>query len=68
MVIRELHWGACPHCSSSLRVKHGESGRFLACSAYPRCDYTDELDTNAVLLGDDLCIGGDDGEGDGGTR
>ncbi len=27
----------CPNCGSSMVIKWGRNGRFLACSAYPRC-------------------------------
>ena len=49
-----LFWGTCPDCSSSLDVKNGEFGRFLGCSSYPRCEYTENLDQAAknILDGD----------------
>ncbi|MFP4475328.1 MAG: type I DNA topoisomerase [Desulfatibacillaceae bacterium] len=30
----------CPECGSTLHVKIGKNGTFLACSAYPECHYT----------------------------
>lgn len=32
--------GQCPKCGSALQVRSGRFGRFLACTAYPQCDYT----------------------------
>ncbi len=31
--------GTCPKCGSALVVRKGKYGAFLACSAYPKCDY-----------------------------
>jgi hypothetical protein len=41
---RPFVWGTCPDCSSTLAVKSGPYGRFLGCSSYPRCDFTENLD------------------------
>ena len=30
----------CPKCSSSLTIKHGRFGEFMACSGYPACKFT----------------------------
>ena len=30
----------CPKCSSQLSIRLGKRGRFIGCSAYPKCDYT----------------------------
>jgi len=32
--------GVCPTCGSALQVRQGRFGRFIACSAYPKCEYT----------------------------
>ncbi len=32
--------GTCPHCGSSVQVRTGRYGRFLACTSYPKCKYT----------------------------
>ena len=32
--------GACPKCGSELVVKNGRFGKFIACSNYPKCKYT----------------------------
>jgi DNA topoisomerase I len=34
----------CPECGSGLLEKRGRFGKFLACSAYPDCRYTRNLD------------------------
>lgn len=33
----------CPDCSQPLVIKLGRSGRFLACSGFPECRYTEPL-------------------------
>jgi DNA topoisomerase-1 len=33
----------CPECGSSMVIRSGKRGRFLACSAYPNCKVTREL-------------------------
>jgi len=33
----------CPECGSKLVVKLGRSGKFLACSAYPKCKFTKSI-------------------------
>ncbi|PYN36487.1 MAG: type I DNA topoisomerase [Candidatus Rokuibacteriota bacterium] len=35
---------ACPECGSELLEKRGRFGKFLACSSYPDCRYTRNLD------------------------
>ncbi len=38
--------GACPKCESDVVLKKSRTGsRFLACSAYPKCDYTASYST-----------------------
>lgn len=51
---KRLFWGTCPECDSPLNVQSGEYGQFLGCSAYPRCEYTENLDQAAkdILDGD----------------
>lgn len=36
----------CPQCGSPLLDRWGRYGRFLACSAYPECKYTQDLSGN----------------------
>lgn len=68
--IQQLYWGRCPDCSSRLRVRRGDNGRFLGCSAFPRCQFTRDLDRaeRNILADTDPYIVEDDGEDDGGTR
>lgn len=30
----------CPNCGTNLSIKHGKSGAFFGCNAYPSCEYT----------------------------
>lgn len=36
--------GTCPRCYGKLLVKEGKNGNFLACSNYPRCHFTKEIE------------------------
>jgi len=36
---------SCPKCGNPLVVKRGRFGRFLACSTYPKCDFTKAIGT-----------------------
>lgn len=38
---------ACPKCGKQLQIKFGRRGRFIACSGYPECDYTRNLNETA---------------------
>lgn len=38
---------ACPKCGNTLQIKFGKRGRFIACSGYPECDYTRNLNETA---------------------
>lgn len=33
----------CPQCGKALVIKHGRFGRFIACSGYPECKYTESI-------------------------
>jgi DNA topoisomerase-1 len=33
----------CPKCNSQLMIRLGKRGRFIGCSAYPECDFTEAL-------------------------
>lgn len=37
---------SCPECSKPLVIKLGRRGKFLACSGFPDCRYTEPLPTN----------------------
>ncbi len=32
----------CPECNARLHIKVGRNGHFLACSAYPQCDFSSD--------------------------
>ena len=34
---------SCPTCGKPLVIKHGRFGRFIACSGYPECKYTESI-------------------------
>lgn len=34
---------ACPKCTKPLAIRLGKRGRFIGCTAYPDCDYTQDL-------------------------
>jgi len=56
----------CPKCEAELHIRSGTNGAFLACSAYPDCDYTKPLTTSSEVqimkVLDDVCC--PDCEGD----
>lgn len=33
----------CPKCTKPLSIRLGKRGRFIGCTAYPECDYTQDL-------------------------
>lgn len=33
----------CPHCGKPLLIKHGRFGKFMACSGFPDCRYTESM-------------------------
>ena len=35
----------CPKCAAPLAIRLGKRGRFIGCTAYPECDYTQDLST-----------------------
>jgi DNA topoisomerase-1 len=37
---------SCPKCRSQLHIKVGKNGHFLACEAYPKCNYTSNYSRN----------------------
>lgn len=45
---------ACPECGSPLLERWGRYGRFLACSGYPECKYTKDLNGEARERGDEV--------------
>lgn len=37
----------CPKCGEQLSIRLGKRGRFIGCTAYPKCDYTRNLQEDA---------------------
>lgn len=37
----------CPLCASALKIKHGRFGKFIGCSAYPKCKHIESLKKSA---------------------
>ena len=37
----------CPKCNKPLSIRLGKRGRFIGCTAYPECDYTQDLSVQA---------------------
>ncbi|MDP1602370.1 MAG: type I DNA topoisomerase [Legionella sp.] len=35
----------CPKCEKQLSIRLGKRGRFIGCTGYPECDYTQDLNT-----------------------
>jgi DNA topoisomerase-1 len=44
-VTTELLEDKCPKCEKPLAIRLGKRGRFIGCTAYPECDYTQDLNT-----------------------
>lgn len=44
-VTTELLEDKCPKCGKPLAIRLGKRGRFIGCTAYPECDYTQDLNT-----------------------
>ncbi|MCS7281321.1 MAG: type I DNA topoisomerase [Desulfobacterota bacterium] len=44
-IIEEERKGSCPRCGGALVEKIGKYGKFIACSAYPLCTYTEPYST-----------------------
>ncbi|AHE66173.1 type I DNA topoisomerase [Legionella oakridgensis] len=38
----------CPKCGSPLAIRLGKRGRFIGCTAYPDCDYTQDLSSSST--------------------
>lgn len=46
-VTSELLEEQCPKCQKPLSIKLGKRGRFIACTGYPDCDFTQDLGTSS---------------------
>ncbi|MDD2731909.1 MAG: type I DNA topoisomerase [Candidatus Pacebacteria bacterium] len=49
----------CPKCGSPLVERLGKFGRFYACSAFPKCRYTESLKENILGIKCPKCIKGE---------
>lgn len=49
----------CPQCNAELQIRSGATGAFLACTTYPKCDYTRALsnvtEVQVLRILDDVC-------------
>ncbi len=45
----------CPKCGRELVVKWGRNGRFIACTGYPECKYTQPLEPRETIETDEVC-------------
>lgn len=45
----------CPKCGSDLIIRIGKYGRFYACSAFPKCRYTESLEKNVLNINCPKC-------------
>lgn len=46
-VTTELLEEQCPKCGKPLAIRLGKRGRFIGCTGYPECDYTQDLSAQA---------------------
>lgn len=46
-VTTELLEDKCPKCEKPLAIRLGKRGRFIGCTGYPECDYTQDLGSQA---------------------
>ncbi len=46
----------CPQCGKPMVIKHGRFGKFIACSGFPECRYTESINEEAGV-GCPLCQG-----------
>ncbi|KTD22536.1 type I DNA topoisomerase [Legionella londiniensis] len=44
-VTTEILAEPCPKCGKQLAIRLGKRGRFIGCTGYPECDYTQDLKT-----------------------
>jgi len=45
---------ACEECSAAMVIRWSKKGKFLGCSAYPRCKYTQSINDTNEEIGKDL--------------
>ncbi len=47
-VTQEATTEICPECGQTLNIRLGKRGRFIGCSAYPKCSYTRNVEGDAT--------------------
>ncbi|HOS87872.1 MAG TPA: type I DNA topoisomerase [Candidatus Pacearchaeota archaeon] len=47
----ELTDKTCPQCGKPLAVKFGRFGKFMACTGFPECKYTESLENKTIKTG-----------------
>jgi len=57
----ELPDQQCPKCGKNLIIRFGRFGKFMACTGFPECRYTEALDKKSSELGIKCpkCLAGD---------
>jgi DNA topoisomerase I len=50
-IITETTEKTCPTCNSPLIVRMGRFGKFYACSTFPKCKYTENMQKEKTSLG-----------------
>ncbi|MDI9818506.1 MULTISPECIES: type I DNA topoisomerase [unclassified Legionella] len=48
---------SCPKCGKPLAIRLGKRGRFIGCTAYPDCDYTQDLNQTSEKTGPEIVEG-----------
>lgn len=43
-------FGDCPECGSSLHILNSKKGKFLGCTAYPECNYSQPLSKQSSVV------------------
>jgi DNA topoisomerase-1 len=46
---------SCPECGSELVKRSGRFGEFIACSGFPKCRYTEQIEAKAPKSSDEVC-------------
>jgi DNA topoisomerase-1 len=49
----------CPKCGAPLLIRMGKFGRFYACSRFPKCKYTENLEKNNLGIKCPKCLSAD---------
>ncbi len=46
---------SCPECGSELVKRKGRFGEFIACSGFPKCKYTEQIEKEEPKSSDEVC-------------